>query len=212
MGYKIKEIYYTLQGEGFHTGREAVFVRFSGCNLWTGREQDRDKAICQFCDTDFLGVDGTDGGNYNLQTLIPKIIEIWDEHHEKDTHPFIVCTGGEPALQMDQEFINECHKHKIEVAIETNGTQTLPEHIDWICVSPKAGTQIVVTKGDELKLVYPQENAMPEQYEQLDFTNFYLQAMDGVDIKHNLKSTHSYCDASKKWKISIQTHKILGIR
>lgn len=212
MGYKVKEIYHTLQGEGFHTGREAVFVRFSGCNLWSGREEDRKKAICQFCDTEFVGIDGTDGGNYNLQTLISKILEIWNEHHKEDLRPFIVCTGGEPALQMDQAFVNECQKHNIEVAIETNGTISLPENIDWICVSPKAGTQIVVTKGDELKLVYPQEKAMPEQYEQLDFTHFYLQAMDGPDIKHNLKSTHRYCNASKKWNISIQTHKILGIR
>ncbi len=212
MGYKIKEIYYTLQGEGFHTGREAVFVRFSGCNLWSGREVDRHKAICQFCDTDFWGVDGTDGGNYELGPLIDKILSIWNQHDKKDAKPFIVCTGGEPALQMDNAFVDACHDHHIEIAIETNGTHKLPNNIDWICVSPKANTELIVTRGNELKLVYPQKNALPSQYEHLDFDHFYLQAMDGPDIQYNLKSTHSYCNASKKWKISIQTHKILGIR
>ncbi|MGB4960933.1 MAG: 7-carboxy-7-deazaguanine synthase, partial [Saprospiraceae bacterium] len=159
--YKIKEIYYTIQGEGHHTGRPAVFCRFSGCNLWTGREEDRDKAICKFCDTDFWGMDGVNGGKYTAQRLSEKIRSLWPSVTQK---VFVVCTGGEPALQMDQKLIAAFHQDGIEIAIETNGTVPLAEGIDWVCVSPKADTNIIVTKGDELKLVYPQKENSPESF------------------------------------------------
>ena len=168
--YSIKEIYYTLQGEGFHSGRPAVFCRFSGCNLWTGREEDRSSAICQFCDTDFWGIDGENGGKYSAHSLSQKILSLWPE---KDT-PFIVFTGGEPALQLDVELIKELKKYQSEIAIETNGTIELPKGIDWICMSPKANTEIVVTRGDELKIVYPQDGIDPLDFQDIDYQHKYL--------------------------------------
>jgi 7-carboxy-7-deazaguanine synthase (Cx14CxxC type) len=210
MSYKIKEIFYTLQGEGAQSGRPAVFCRFAGCNLWTGREKDRHKAICQFCDTDFWGIDGVNGGKYKTATeLADKIKSLW-----KDTSvgkPYVVCTGGEPALQLDNKLIDAFHKIGFEIAIETNGTVALPENIDWICVSPKAHTELVVTEGDELKLIYPQKDAEPERFTHLNFKNFYLQPMDNMFQKDNIQKTLQYCLDNPQWKLSLQTHKILNI-
>lgn len=206
--YKIKEIYYTLQGEGFHTGRPAIFCRFSGCNLWTGREQDRDKAICKFCDTDFWGIDGKNGGKYSTATLAEKILSLWPV---TSINPFIVCTGGEPALQMDELLIKNFHQYGFEIAIETNGTISLPEGIDWVCVSPKADTEIVVKSGDELKLVYPQVENEPISYEKLNFKHFYLQPLDDKNQLENSKRTIDYCLKNPIWKMSTQTHKYLNI-
>lgn len=206
--YKIKEIYYTIQGEGFHTGRPAVFCRFSGCNLWTGREEDRDKAICKFCDTDFWGMDGVNGGKYTINELTEKIISLWPDPHES---VFVVCTGGEPALQIDDELVAEMHKKHIEIAIETNGTVSLAQNIDWICVSPKAHTDIIVTKGHELKLVYPQVENIPKDFEHLNFDNFYLQPLDDENREVNTHKCVQYCLENPKWKLSLQTHKYLGI-
>ena len=170
--YKIKEIYYTIQGEGYHTGRPALFCRFAGCNLWSGREEDRDKAICKFCDTDFWGTDGVNGGKYTGEDLVKVLMSLWPK---SNMTPFMVCTGGEPGLQMDQDLIDLLHAHDFEIAIETNGTVPLPDGIDWICVSPKADTDIIITRGNELKLVYPQKENHPSQYQHLDFEHFYLQ-------------------------------------
>jgi 7-carboxy-7-deazaguanine synthase len=206
--YKVKEIYYTIQGEGYHTGRAAVFCRFSGCNLWSGLEKDRDTAICKFCDTDFWGMDGRHGGKYSGHDLAQAIINEWPS---SDTHPFVVITGGEPALQMDNALVDTFHKHNIEIAIETNGTLALPDSIDWVCVSPKADTEIVVTKGNELKLVYPQIENLPSQYESLKFEHFYLQPLDDVHQSKHIKSCMDYVRENPMWKLSLQTHKILGI-
>ena len=208
--YKIKEIYYTLQGEGAHTGRPAVFCRFTGCNLWSGREQDRAKAICQFCDTDFWGTDGVNGGKYaSAQAVVEAVAAQWPNMDEGI--PYVVCTGGEPLLQLDQALVDAFHQIGFEVAIETNGTQVPPEGIDWICVSPKAGADLILTKGQELKLVFPQPSAMPEQFESLDFDNFYLQPMDGPKGVENTKLTVEYCLANPKWQMSLQSHKLLNI-
>lgn len=206
--YKIKEIFYTLQGEGFHAGRPAVFCRFAGCNLWTGREEDREKAICKFCDTDFWGIDGNNGGKYTVSSLTDKILSLWPD---KGVLPFVVCTGGEPGLQMDALLVDYFHKAGIEIAIETNGTVSLPSGIDWVCVSPKANTDLVITKGNELKLVYPQIENTPDQFEYLDFEYFYLQPLDNAHQADNIKATVAYCMEHPKWKLSLQTHKILGI-
>lgn len=207
--YKVKEIYYTIQGEGFHTGRAAVFCRFAGCNLWSGREADRDNAICKFCDTDFWGTDGKNGGKYEAEELAKKIISLWpDDSKEK---LFVVCTGGEPALQIDNKLIEKFHQHDFEIAIETNGTIVLAEGIDWICVSPKANTSIIVTSGDELKLVYPQSENNPDQFKHLNFTHFYLQPLDDAYKTENTNLTIDYCLSNPAWKLSIQTHKLLGI-
>lgn len=206
--YKIKEIFYTLQGEGFHVGRPAVFCRFSGCNLWTGREEDREKAICKFCDTDFWGMDGNNGGKYTAESLTEKIISMWPD---KNVPPFVVCTGGEPGLQVDKVLVDTMHQVGIEIAIETNGTVPLPVDIDWICVSPKANTELVITSGNELKLVYPQLENTPDLYEKLDFEYFALQPLDDEKQAVNVKATLAYCLAHPKWKLSLQTHKILGI-
>jgi 7-carboxy-7-deazaguanine synthase len=206
--YKIKEIYYTIQGEGYHTGRPAVFCRFSGCNLWTGREQDRDKAVCKFCDTDFWGTDGVNGGKYNADQLANEIRKIW----QGDTEDiFVVCTGGEPALQIDDALINTFHNHRMTIAIETNGTVDLPRGIDWICVSPKADTNIVIKRGHELKLVYPQQENVPNQFKDLDFDHFYLQPLDDAHQEKHIKTCIAYCLKHPQWKLSLQTHKILGI-
>ena len=206
--YKVKEIYYTIQGEGHHTGRPAVFCRFAGCNLWSGLEKDRDTAICKFCDTDFWGMDGVNGGKYTAEDLAITIKRLHPDTEEKI---YVVCTGGEPALQMDETLIQSFHNHHLEIAIETNGTIELPKGIDWICVSPKADTAIIVTKGDELKLVYPQLENLPHQYEGLDFTHFYLQPLDDHRQEENIKSCTAYCMKHPRWKLSLQTHKILGI-
>ena len=206
--YKVKEIYYTLQGEGFHTGRPAVFCRFSGCNLWTGRESDRDKAICKFCDTDFWGTDGKNGGKYTAATLAMMIGSLWPS---KDVNPFVVCTGGEPALQMDDQLIKIFHQNRFEIAIETNGTISLPNEIDWVCVSPKADTEIVVKSGDELKLVYPQNENTPESYQHLNFKHFYIQPLDDQNQNRNIVNSIEFCLKNPFWKMSTQTHKYLNI-
>ena len=208
--YKVKEIYYTLQGEGAHTGRPAVFCRFTGCNLWSGREEDRNQAICQFCDTDFWGMDGENGGKYLATELAEKVAELWLAGLDNGS-PYVVCTGGEPLLQLDQELVTAFHDHGIEVAIETNGTKIPPEGIDWICVSPKAGAELVLKKGNELKLVYPQPGAEPHLFENLDFDHFFLQPMDGDQTAHNTQLSIKYCLANPKWRLSLQTHKIINI-
>lgn len=207
--YKVKEIYYTLQGEGFHTGRPAVFCRFSGCNLWSGREEDRPKAICQFCDTDFWGMDGENGGKYTAEQLAQKVKSLWPKGGTGT--PYVVCTGGEPLLQLDEAMITAFHAEGLEVAVETNGTIAAPEGLDWICMSPKAGTDIVLTKGNELKLVFPQAGAEPEKYEALDYEHFFLQPMDSPEAALNTKQTLEYCLTHPKWSLSLQTHKILDI-
>ncbi len=207
--YKIKEIYYTLQGEGAHTGRPAIFCRFSGCNLWNGREQDRAKAICTFCDTDFVGTDGTGGGRYDACTLAHKVASLWPAG--QSGRPYVVCTGGEPLLQLDEVLIEAFHAQGLEVGIETNGTIAVPKGVDWICVSPKAGAPLVQRSGHELKLVYRQEGALPEQFEQLDFQHFFLQPMDGPQREHFTQEAIAYCMAHPQWRLSLQTHKLLGI-
>jgi len=209
MTYKIKEIYYTLQGEGAHTGRPAVFCRFTGCNLWTGLEKDRPKAICQFCDTDFWGMDGENGGKYLAEELAQKVAELWGDVSQGK--PYVVCTGGEPLLQLDDELVDAFHHEKFEVAVETNGTCEAPKALDWICVSPKAGTELILTRGHELKLVYPQKGAMPEQFIQMDFEHFYLQPMDGEETMKNTQMAVEYCLKNPKWQLSVQTHKWLEI-
>jgi len=209
MTYKVKEIYYTLQGEGAHAGRPAVFCRFTGCNLWSGREEDRSKAICQFCDTDFWGTDGENGGKYSAKKLAQKVKSLWPKNNVGT--PYVVCTGGEPLLQLDEPMVEAFHKQGLEVAIETNGTIKAPKGIDWICMSPKANTEIIQTKGNELKLVYPQVGAEPSLFEQLDFDHFFLQPMDGLDATENTKLTLNYCLEHPKWHLSIQTHKLLNI-
>jgi 7-carboxy-7-deazaguanine synthase len=206
--YKVKEIYYTLQGEGAMTGRAAVFCRFTGCNLWSGREEDRSKAICQFCDTDFWGTDGLNGGKYDAEKLAKKVKNLWEG---KSGQPYVVCTGGEPLLQLDKTLVDAFHAEGLEVAIETNGTILPPEGVDWICVSPKANTEIVLTKGHELKLVFPQLNAEPHRYEHLDFEHFFLQPMDNLQQNQNIQSTLSFCRENPKWRLSLQTHKLLDI-
>jgi len=208
--YKVKEIFYTLQGEGFHAGRPAVFCRFSGCNLWSGREEDRHKAICQFCDTDFWGMDGENGGKYSAEELSEKVISLWPKGMDR-SKPFVVCTGGEPMLQLDKKMVDSFHKVGLEIAVETNGTIEPPEGIDWICMSPKANTEIVIKKGNELKLVYPQVGAEPEKYIDFDFEYFFLQPMDSPDIQKNTQKTLTFCLQNPQWSLSLQTHKILDI-
>ena len=207
--YKVKEIYYTLQGEGAQTGRPAVFMRFTGCNLWSGREEDREDAICSFCDTDFAGTDGINGGRYSAKDLAAKVDSLWTGKAGKK---YVVCTGGEPLLQLDATLIDAFHQQGFEVAIETNGTLPLPEGIDWICVSPKANTDIVVRKGNELKLVVIHENWQPALFEDWDFDHFYLQPMDGPQVEAFTRWAIDYCLMHPLWKLSIQTHKLIGIR
>ncbi|ABD05908.1 Radical SAM [Rhodopseudomonas palustris HaA2] len=210
MSYAVKEIFLTLQGEGAHAGRASVFCRFAGCNLWTGREQDRHDAVCQFCDTDFVGTDGTLGGRYgDAGKLADTIAAQWVG---ADTDRYVVITGGEPLLQLDAELIDALHKQGFEVGVETNGTIEPPAGIDWLCVSPKAGTQIRVQCGNELKLVYPQPDAMPEQFTSLDFERFSLQPMDGPDRDDNTRRAIDYCLRHPQWRLSVQTHKVIGIR
>ena len=208
--YLVKEIYYTIQGEGYHVGRPAVFLRFSGCNLWSGHEKDRKNAICKFCDTDFIGTNGDGGGKFECpKKLADSIKKFWPKNSK--TRPFVVCTGGEPLLQLNNELIMEIRKVGFEIAIETNGTISLPNSLDWVCVSPKANTKLIVTEGNELKLVYPQIGSNPEDYKQLKFDHFYLQPMDDINKIENIKKTLRYCFKNPHWKISIQTHKFLNI-
>lgn len=212
MAYSVKEIFYTLQGEGTNTGRPAVFCRFAGCNLWTGREEDRGQAICSFCDTDFVGTDGPGGGRFlTAEHLAAAVAAKWPVDLNT-AEPFIVCTGGEPLLQLDADLVNALHERRIEIAVETNGTRQPPAGIDWLTVSPKAGAPVVVTGGNELKLVYPQEKAMPEQYEHLAFDRWYLQPMDGPCRTENTRLAVEYCLAHPRWRLSIQTHKDIGLR
>ena len=211
MSYAVKEIFYTLQGEGAQSGRAAVFCRFAGCNLWSGRESDRATAICQFCDTDFVGLNGPGGGRFEAaQDLAGAIAAQWPPEHPAGTR-FVVCTGGEPLLQIDRELIDALHVHEFEIAVETNGTVSAPAGLDWICVSPKAGAPLVQTSGDELKLVFPQAQARPGQFEGLAFRNFFLQPMDGPERETNTQLALQYCMAHPKWRLSLQTHKLLGI-
>ena len=209
--YAVKEIYYTLQGEGVQTGRAAVFCRFAGCNLWSGREEDRADATCNFCDTDFVGTDGTGSGKFATpENLAGACREMW--RGNSGTPPFVVLTGGEPMLQVDEQLIRALHRTGFEVAIETNGTLPVSRAIDWICVSPKAGAELVQRSGDELKLVYPQDGLDPAQVEQLDFAHFLLQPMDReAKTPANLRAAIDYCRAHPKWRLSLQTHKLLGL-
>ena len=207
--YTVKEIFYTLQGEGAQAGRAAVFCRFAGCNLWTGREQDREHAVCSFCDTDFVGV-GPDGGKFAAAAdLAAAVSARWPSD---DGRRFVVCTGGEPLLQLDADAVDAFHARGFEVAVETNGTQPAPSGIDWICVSPKASADVVLTSGNELKLVYPQSDALPQRFESLDFDHFFLQPMDGPDVERNTRLALEYCLAHPRWRLSLQAHKLLGIR
>ena len=211
MSYSVKEVFYTLQGEGRHAGRPAVFCRFAGCNLWSGREQDRATAICQFCDTDFIGINGTGGGKFeSAEDLANAIAEKWPRHNSTGTE-FVVCTGGEPLLQLDEALINALHARGFEIAVETNGTIVAPSGLDWICVSPKQGSNLVQKTGDELKLVFPQTGVDPKSFEALSFRHFFLQPMDGPERATNTKLAVQYCLAHPVWRLSLQTHKILGI-
>jgi 7-carboxy-7-deazaguanine synthase (Cx14CxxC type) len=208
--YQVKEIFYTLQGEGMNAGRPAVFCRFAGCNLWSGREKDRAGAVCRFCDTDFIGTDGTKGGKFETaETLAGAIAAEW--RGAEDARRFAVLTGGEPALQADAAFVSALHARGFEVAIETNGTLDLPTGLDWVCVSPKAEAPLKVKRGNELKLVYPQA-VPPSAYESLPFEHFLLQPMDGPDVVANTERAVAYCLQHPKWRLSLQTHKVLGIR
>jgi 7-carboxy-7-deazaguanine synthase len=213
MAYTVKEIYLTLQGEGWHTGRTAVFCRFAGCNLWSGLERDRAAATCGFCDTEFVGTDGPGGGRFaDAGDLADAIAALWPKnggHH--GAAPFVVCTGGEPLLQLDAALIGNLHDRGFEVAVETNGTLPAPEGLDWICVSPKAGAELVLRSGDELKLVYPQAGARPEAFVGLKFRHFSLQPMDGAARTENTRKVLDYCLAHPRWRVSLQTHKYLGI-
>jgi len=212
MTYSVKEIFYTLQGEGAHTGRPAVFCRFAGCNLWSGREQDRAKAVCRFCDTDFRGTDGENGGKYcTAADLADQIASAWPQGTNGTARPFVVCTGGEPLLQLDEELVDALHARGFEVAVETNGTKAAPRGLDWICVSPKVDAELVLRSGNELKLVYPQERALTERFEELRFDHFFLQPMDGPDREEHTRRTVDYCKAHPRWRLSLQTHKLLGI-
>lgn len=208
MGYAVKEVFYTLQGEGAHVGRPAVFVRFSGCNLWTGRERDRASAVCSFCDTDFLGTDGIGGGRYETpHELADAAALVWPG---EAPGRWLVCTGGEPALQLDDDLIRAFHARGFAVAIETNGTRPLPHGLDWVCVSPKAGSRLTVTRGDELKVVVPQPLDL-DGLLALEFRHFFLQPMDGPDVAENTRIALRHCLGHPPWRLSLQTHKSLGI-
>jgi 7-carboxy-7-deazaguanine synthase len=210
MTYKVKEIYFTLQGEGAQTGRAAVFCRFAGCNLWSGREEDRAQAVCDFCDTDFIGTDGPGGGRFETpQALADAVSSCWP-CSSADSR-LVVCTGGEPLLQLDDALVSAFHDSGFEVAVETNGTQPAPHGLDWICVSPKADASLTLTAGNELKLVYPQPQALPETFEDLDFEHFFLQPMDGPQAQTNTRAAIEYCKQHPRWRLSLQTHKLLGI-
>lgn len=210
MAYSVKEIYYTIQGEGAQAGRPAVFLRFAGCNLWSGREEDRSTAVCQFCDTDFIGTDGPGGGRFETALPLAKAaLAKWPR--DVDARPLVVCTGGEPLLQLDSPLTDALHAIDFEVAVETNGTMPVPPGVDWLCVSPKVGAELLVTQGQELKLVFPQLGLDPQTLESLAFNCFYLQPMDGPCRAENTQAALDYCLAHPKWRLSLQLHKVLGI-
>ncbi len=215
--YSVKELFFTLQGEGAQAGRAAVFCRFSGCNLWSGREQDRATAVCTFCDTDFVGTDGEGGGKFaTAEQLADMIASKWprpepDQGQALPGKPYVVCTGGEPLLQLDEALIEVLHERGFEVAVETNGTQPAPPGLDWICVSPKADAELVLTSGHELKLVYPQPLARPERFAGLDFQHFFLQPMDSVLQREHTRAAVDYCMKHPQWRLSVQMHKVVGI-
>jgi 7-carboxy-7-deazaguanine synthase len=212
MPYSVKAVFYTLQGEGANSGRPAVFCRFAGCNLWSGREVDRPEAICRFCDTEFVGTDGPGGGKFETpEALAHAVRKAWPGRIAPGTRPLVVCTGGEPLLQLDEAAIDALHREGFEVAVETNGTQPAPAGLDWICVSPKAGAPLALTRGDELKLVFPQTGAEPERFRDLAFRHFFLQPMDGPDRARNTELAVEYCLRHPEWRLSLQTHKMLGI-
>ena len=209
--YSVKEIYYTFQGEGAYSGRPSIFCRFSGCNLWSGREKDRKKAKCNFCDTDFLGTNGINGGKFfSEKELGKKIISLWKNKDNKNK-PYVVFTGGEPLLQLDKKLINFLKLSNFEIGIETNGTIDLPCEVDWVCVSPKHENDFVLKKGDELKLIFPQKKINPKSLENLNFKHFFLQPMDGPNLKNNIKKTYDFCNKNKKWNVSLQIHKIVDM-
>ena len=209
MMYTVKEIYFTLQGEGYHTGRPAVFIRFTGCNLWTGLEWNRQNAICNWCDTDFVGTDGPNGGKYSAIEITNIISDLWPEN--QSSRPYIVCTGGEPLLQIDNTLIETIHDAGFEIGLETNGTILPPQGIDWICVSPKSKADFILKKGNELKIVFPQSGINPQQHENLEFDHFFIQPMDGEKQKENIKKSEEFVFKHPQWKLSLQTHKIVGI-
>jgi 7-carboxy-7-deazaguanine synthase len=210
VSYAVKEIFYTLQGEGAQTGRPAVFCRFAGCNLWSGREADRARAICSFCDTDFVGIDGTEGGRYpDAETLAERIAAVWPP---RASARFVVCTGGEPLLQLDLPLIEALHDRGFEIAVETNGTIPPPPGLDWVCVSPKAGARLAVDRGDELKIVVPQPGLDPLDFADLAFRRFSVQPMDGPDRARNTEFAMAFCRAHPQWQLSLQTHKLVGFR
>ncbi len=213
MSYSVKKIFYSIQGEGFYSGRPAVFCRFAGCNLWSGKEVDREKAVCKFCDTDFAGCDDPEGGQFPIPAeLVGRIEILWPKENIKSPRPFVVFTGGEPLMQLNIELISALHKKGWEVAVETNGTLLPPPGIDWICVSPKAGTKLLLSSGQELKLVFPQPGAEPEKYALLDFQHFFLQPMDAPDREVNTRLALEYVLSHPQWRLGLQTHKILGIK
>lgn len=208
--YSVKELFFTLQGEGAQAGRAAVFCRFAGCNLWSGREQDRATAVCSFCDTDFVGTDGEGGGKFaTADALADAIVKAWPDRD--GGRRYVVCTGGEPLLQLDTPLIDALHARGFEVAVETNGTQPRRRGLDWICVSPKADAPLVLTSGHELKLVYPQPLAQPERFAGLNFQHFFLQPMDSVLQREHTKAAVAYCMAHPQWRLSVQMHKVVGI-
>lgn len=210
--YSVKEIFYTLQGEGAQSGRAAVFMRFAGCNLWTGREQDRASAICRFCDTDFVGMNGPGGGKFaDAEALADAVSAKWPAHEPISAKPYVVCTGGEPLLQLDEPLITALHARGFEIAIETNGTIAAPATVDWICVSPKGRAPVLQKSGNELKFVFPQVDADPAAFEGLDFRHFFLQPMDGPDLSANIERSVAYCLAHPRWRLSLQMHKLAGI-
>lgn len=211
MTYTVKEIFYTLQGEGAQAGSAAVFCRFSGCNLWTGRERDRATAVCTFCDTDFVGI-GPDGGRFATADALADAVDACWPRDVANDRKLVVCTGGEPLLQLDDAAVDALHARGFRVAVESNGTQRPPHGLDWICVSPKANAPVVLTRGDELKLVYPQADAPPGRFESLDFTHFFLQPMDGPSLAENTRAAVDYCLAHPRWRLSVQTHKVTGVR
>ncbi|MCE2509658.1 MAG: 7-carboxy-7-deazaguanine synthase [Alphaproteobacteria bacterium] len=212
MSYAVKEIYATLQGEGANVGRPAIFLRFAGCNLWSGREADRAEAICNFCDTDFVGTDGPNGGRFEqAAALAGRVRAVWDAAHGVNASPFVVATGGEPLLQLDANLVAALHDRGFTIAVETNGTIAPPERIDWLCVSPKAGAALKVARGEELKLVYPQATAAPEAFESLDFKHFFLQPLDGPERERHLAAARDYCLRHPKWRLSLQAHKLIGM-
>ena len=213
MTYSVKEIYYTLQGEGAQTGRPAVFLRFAGCNLWSGREKDRARAVCNFCDTEFVGTDGPGGGKFADAADLAAAVRARWPHDQVSGKPYVVCTGGEPLLQLDTAAITALHEAGFEIGVETNGTLEAPAGIDWLCVSPKAAATVVQTTGDELKLVYPQiePEAQPEKFADMEFSHYFLQPMESADTDANVEAAIRYCLENPHWKLSLQTHKVVGI-